>query len=163
MKNCGKGKERSAEASQMKRARGSFTVEASLLMTIIIPVLVSLIYGSFYLHDCAVMQGAACELAAMASNLQGDPNRESLLQKKKEELLQGRLLGTRQGTISLTVSDSKVQVSCEGKFYIPGLVSHLLSQNLVSIEKSWNRKLYHPTETIRKIRGIKALADTAKG
>lgn len=89
MKNCGKGKERSDEASQMKRARGSFTVEASLLMTIIIPVLVSLIYGSFYLHDCAVMQGAACELAAMASNLQGDPNRESLLQEKRRSCCRG--------------------------------------------------------------------------
>ena len=147
----------------MNRARGSFTVEASLLMTIIIPVLTALIYGSFYLHDSAVMQGAACELAAMAGNLDGDPDQEALLRDKKEELLRGRLLGTGQGSVSLTVTVSEVQVSCEGNFYIPGLVSRLLSQNLVPVEKSWSRKLYHPAETIRRIRGFKALADAAKG
>ena len=53
-----------------------------------------LLYGSFYLHDCAVMQGAACELAAVGSTLRTEPDREALMEQKRKKLLQGRLLGT---------------------------------------------------------------------
>ncbi len=147
----------------MGRARGSFTVEAALLMTILLPVLVALIYGGFYLHDCAVMQGAACELAAAGSTLAQEANRQQLLEEKRTKLLQRRLLGTRQGEMSLSVSDTEIKVTCRGNFYIPGLISHLLNKDLVSIEKSWTRKLYHPTETIRKIRGLQKLVEAAKG
>ena len=44
-------------------SKGSFTVEASLLMAILIPLLVGMMYLGFYLHNRAFLPGAACELA----------------------------------------------------------------------------------------------------
>ena len=147
----------------MAEEKGSFTVEAALLMTLIIPVLTALLYGSFYLHDCAVMQGAACELAAVGSTLRTKPNREALMEQKRKKLLQGRLLGTRDSSMTLAVSETEVKVSCSGNFYVPGLVGRLLGEDLGRIEKSWTRKLQDPAGTIRKVRGLRAMLDAAKG
>lgn len=147
----------------MAEEKGSFTVEAALLMTLIIPVLTALLYGSFYLHDCAVMQGAACELAAVGSTLRTKPDREALMEQKRKKLLQGRLLGTRDSSMTLAVSESEVKVSCSGNFYVPGLVGRLLGEDLGRIEKSWTRKLQDPAGTIRKVRGLRAMLDAAKG
>ena len=46
--------------------RASFTVEAALLMTIILPVLLALIYYGFFLHDKGVLNGAAQQITAQA-------------------------------------------------------------------------------------------------
>lgn len=140
--------------------RGSFTVEASLLMTIILPVLVALIYTGFYIHDSAILQGAACEVAAMGSNLAMEEDRESILYRKMEELKTGRLLGTREVAASLSISKTRVSVSYSGNFYVPGMIGRLLSGNSLRIEKSWSRKLYHPADEIRKIRGLQKMAET---
>jgi hypothetical protein len=52
----------------MKRvhARASFTVEAAMLMTLVLPVLLALIYLGLFLHDKGVLNGAAQETAAIA-------------------------------------------------------------------------------------------------
>ena len=50
-------------------AQASFTVEAALLMTVILPVLIALLITGFYLHDRAFLQGVTTELCAMQSNL----------------------------------------------------------------------------------------------
>ena len=50
-------------------AEASFTVEASALMTIILPVLIVILLAGFYLHDSAYLQMTATELCAMGSNM----------------------------------------------------------------------------------------------
>lgn len=143
--------------------KGSFTVEAALLMTIILPVLIALIYIGFYVHDSAVIQSVLCETAAMGSNLEGDPEREALLEKKKEELLKGRLIVAQQVSAELSVTDSKIVLNSDGTFCFPGMISQLVNGGSSDIQKKCERKLYHPAETIWKIRGIKTLADTVMG
>lgn len=44
-----------------KRKKGSYTVEAAMLMSILIPVFIGIIYLGFYLHDKALLEGAALE------------------------------------------------------------------------------------------------------
>ena len=42
-----------------KAEKGSFTVEISLIMSLLIPLLMCLIYLGFYMHDRAFLEGAA--------------------------------------------------------------------------------------------------------
>lgn len=57
--------------------KASFTIEAALLMTCLIPLLTALIYLGFFLHDRAYMQGEAYEQAVQAE-LQGEKKAVSL-------------------------------------------------------------------------------------
>lgn len=48
--------------------KGSFTIEASLIMSVVVTCLIFLIYGGLYLHDKVTLEGAA-ELAAEKGRL----------------------------------------------------------------------------------------------
>ena len=68
------------------RLSAVFTVEAALLMALILPVLLSLIYLGFLDHDRGVLQGAACEAAALADNSAPDKARADKLRTLTEEI-----------------------------------------------------------------------------
>lgn len=139
---------------------GSFTVEAALLMTIMIPVLTALIYGTFYVHDNGVMQGIACELAAMGSNLAWEKDRTGELEKRKKALISSRFTDTRQATVSVSAGKDRVTVSGSGEFYFPGLVMRLFAGSTRKIFKGWSRELLRPAEKIRKVRGLEYVAES---
>ena len=93
------------KAKRKRMAKGSFTVEAALLMTVLLPVIVSLIYTAFFLHDRTLLQGAACEVAAMGSNLSEEKDIDQILEKIKNQVMSARLLGTKDK--AATVNRSK--------------------------------------------------------
>lgn len=142
---------------------GSFTVEAALLMSLIIPVLAALIYGAFYVHDTAVLQGIVCELAVMGSNLAQEKNQEGELEKRKKELISSRFTGTGKVTVSVKSDVRKTAASGSGEFCFPGLVMKFFGGNIRKISVNWEKELIHPADKIRKVRGLEYLADTVKG
>ena len=60
------------------RAQASFTVEAAMLMCVILPVLLALLYLGMFLHDKGVLNGAAQEVAATAETF---ADKESAIEK----------------------------------------------------------------------------------
>ncbi len=149
--------------SKRRTLQGSFTVEAALLMTILLPVMVALIYASFFLHDRTLLQGAACEVAAMGSNLAEEKDIESRLNEIRKQLVSARLLGTENVHSTIALGEDNIEVSYQGKFSLPGLIENLFGSDSLNISRSWKRKQYHPADTIRKIRGLEYMADTIKG
>ena len=77
------------------RLAAVFTVEAALLMALILPVLLSLIYLGFLDHDRGVLQGAACEAASLADNSALDKARADKLRTLTEEILHRQHEGPR--------------------------------------------------------------------
>lgn len=148
--------------AEKKMLQAGFTVEAAMIMTILLPVLTVLIYMGFYVHDMAVIQGAACEAAAMGSNLVLEENRESILEEKVNALVTARLLGTRIGRKGLSAGKDQISVYYGGDFPIPGLIAKLVSGNELTIEKEWNRTIFHPADEIRKIRGLEYMIDSIR-
>ena len=142
--------------------KASFTVEASLIMTILLPVLVALIYLSFYVHDSAVLQGITCELAAKGSCLVQEKNTEELLRKEKEHLTASRFTGLQGTKVSVNVGEESISVSGSGEFYFPGLIARFFGGNTKTISKSWSREILKPADRIRKIRGLKYMVDRIK-
>lgn len=137
-------------------------MEAALIMTILLPVLVAIMYAGFYLHDRGVMQGAVCETAAMASNLRLEQNREALLQKRIREKLEHRLLWTRLQETGAALGKKRVSVTCRGTFAVPGLIARLMSGNSLELEAVGKQELYQPADMIRKIRGAEYIIDTIR-
>ncbi len=151
------------KAKRKRMAKGSFTVEAALLMTVLLPVIVSLIYTAFFLHDRTLLQGAACEVAAMGSNLSEEKDIDQILEKIKNQVMSARLLGTKDKAATVNRSKDRIEVSYQGTFSIPGLIAKLSGRDSLKINRSWQRELYNPADIIRKIRGLKYMMDTIKG
>lgn len=141
---------------------GSFTVEATLLMTILIPVLAALIYAAFYVHDSALLQGIVCELAAEGSNLSLEKDRAGELEKMKKELLSSRFADAQKISVSVETEKNAVSVSGSSEFYFPGIIMHFFGGNKKDISKCWRREILHPADMIRKIRGLEYVVNTIK-
>ncbi len=142
-----------------RRLQASFTVEASLLMTLILPAVLAILLAGFYVHDRVMLQGGACELAAMGSNLRTFQARASMLEERKRAVTSGGSLWTRNISGNASAGKDQSEVGFSGSFPIPGMVMQLYTSGELTVSGEWNRKLYHPANTIRKIRGLKYLID----
>ena len=156
MKNTAKSKK-----ANLWRLPARFTVEASLLMLIIIPFLIALIIGGFYIHDRTYMQGVSCELTAMGSNLRLYDNRSSLLNKRAKGRLSHTLMWSRTASADVSADGSGVSSSCKGSFPVPGLTARMLSADNISIQTSASRNLLDPAALIWKVRSARYLIDQA--
>ena len=67
-----------------KSEKASFTVEISLLMSILLPILMCLIYTGFYMHDRAFLEGAALEAACTASLYAGEEIQEEYTENREK-------------------------------------------------------------------------------
>ena len=75
----------------MKRIKkGSFTIEAALLMPLLLMVLMGVLYLDFFVHDRAWLTSAACE-AAVSGSMEGYKKKGNVYEKTD---IQGRILGS---------------------------------------------------------------------
>lgn len=105
--------------------KGSFTVEASLLMAILIPLLVGMIYLGFYLHNRAFLQGAAYELAQIGLLYDREEDAVRAMEERSRQLLDGYLLGGGRWTGSVSLEREEVQVTLRGSLQAPGIAVEL--------------------------------------
>ena len=139
--------------------RGEFTAEAALLMTIILPVLAALLLAGFYIHDRTMLQGAACEIAAMGSNLRLYDNSAGALQERENALAGQGSLWTTGIKGNFKVSEEACGADFGGSFPVPGIAAQLLLRGKTDMRADWSRKLYRHTDMIRIVRGIKYVVD----
>lgn len=132
--------------------RGSYTVELSLLMGMILSVLVSILYMGFFLHDRGFTQAAAHEGAAWAS-LQADEKGKEL-NSVVDRLAQGRMLGTQELYGSSSQTDKTVQITYKGKFHLPEMAGILFGQSGLQIDSGVTLTVERPSRRIQKIRGL---------
>ena len=155
---------RAREGSSYPRCRqiptalpASFTVEASLLMTVILPVLIALIITGFYVHDQACLQGTACEAAALGSCLRMYDDRAGVLQATMQKRRGGILLWTKGAGGSAQAGRDASSASCSGQFPLPSLTAALLAGSSLQVGASWQKALYQPARLIWKIKGVRYL------
>ncbi len=145
--------------------RGSYTVEASLLMGILLAVLVAVIYMGFYLHDRAFLQGAAYEAAVTACLHQDDVEPDASLTvgaKRAQALVKKRMLGTRNATAAETLDEKTVRVTCAGNFRVPGMASKFFGKKKLSVNAGVTLTTMRPSRRIQKIRGVAKVIDSVR-
>ena len=145
------------------RASAVFTVEAAMLMAVILPVLLSLIYLGFLDHDRGVLQASSCEVAALADNSVPDRERSGRLKTYADQLGKSAVISSKDLSSSCSVNKDFVQVSYTGSIHVPGILPRLFGADALSSGRSFSRKLYHPADSIRKIRGLKYLSQRLSG
>ncbi len=143
------------------RLRASFTVEASLLMTMILPLLLGIIYYGFYLHDRGVLNGASQEISAQADLNHWKKSGNNRLAKSARKL-EDRTGPSRKVSSSVSVSDDRASVSYTGTMSLPGILPRLLGKSTLSTSASTERMLLHPADLIRKIRGVEYISSLLK-
>lgn len=149
------------------RLKGSFTVEAALIFPLILGVLLTVLYLSFYLHDRAVLDNAAWKLAFDASMYSASGITREKAENKLEERLDNMEIPTlviRDIEKEYTFNRQKVSVKLNGYFQIPGirLLTELTGVKEIYIHVNRTASVYNPTEfirTMKKLEGIGGFGD----
>lgn len=147
--------------NRIKNQKGSYTVEAALLMGIILSVLVSVIYLGFWYHDKGFLQSVAYETACTAS-LRADESGWQIEQAART-LTEGRMLGTRGIQRQCQNSKKAATVSFQGTFRIPGMILAFFQKEKLEIQESCTITTERPSKKIQKIRGIVKVAKNSGG
>ena len=138
---------------RQSRLPASFTVEAALLMTVILPVLLAILYYGFYLHDKGGLNGASQQVAAQADLNNWKSSANSKLSRMAQKL--GRLTGaSRNVSSSVSAGKSQITVSYRASLSLPGLLRPLFGKSRLDTGASAKRTLLYPADVIRKIRGL---------
>lgn len=97
--------------------KGSFTVEASLLMPAILFCLLFVIAMAVYVHDRSVMESAACEICLKGEGMLplGEHAAEERMERTARELLNGRLLFTKNLQADAEIGLMHITVQIRGE------------------------------------------------
>ncbi len=144
------------------RVKASFTVEAALLMTVILPVLLAIFYYGFYLHDHGVLNGAAQEITARADLNNWKESGNNRLGKYAKKL-EGRAGPSKDVSSSVQVSRDKASVEYKGTMSLPGILPTLFGKSKLNTGAGAKRTLLYPADLIRKIRGLEYVSDLLNG
>jgi hypothetical protein len=137
--------------------KGSFTVEAALVVSVTIFVLAALIICAFFVHDRAVLQSAACEAAAAGSNFASAEDRSAAAASVKKRISAERLLGSRNLEGYAATGTKEATASWSASYPVPGFVMNYFADNQLPISVAWSCRIQDPADTIRKIRGAAEL------
>lgn len=143
------------------KVKGSYTVEAALLMTVIVPLLVGIIYLGFYLHNGAMMQNSAYELAVLES-LQCGEEGETLVADRKQSITSQAFPGLKDIQTEVNRGKKKVSVKLYGDFRVPGLVMRFFCNNQMRIFADAELTVMDPGKTITRMHLLKKLTEEGR-
>ena len=141
----------------MKRLRGSFTVEAAVIVPLTMFIVVTFIYMAFYLHDRVIMScigaGYILENAADYSGSLAD------IQEDTEEMLKSRLIIADKISVSVSEDDGAA-LSSSAKIAMPfPFITDIMGSSAEDIESTVNISMLDGRKTLLK---YKAIADGAE-
>lgn len=134
------------------KQKGSYTVEATLLMGILLSVLVSIIYLGFWYHDRNFLRNAAYEAACTASLRADDENYQ--IGKVAGSLIKGRLLATSSLATDCKTTEKSAAVCYQGTFRVPGMIAVFFQKQRLEIKEECELSTQRPSERIQKVRQI---------
>lgn len=142
----------------MKRMEAYFTVEAALVMPLVISVLTMTVFLFVYQYDRCLMEQDVGMLALYAGTLAAEDVNEMTKQigRRAAECCTDKYLFWTQDKIDINVRKDRVEIVGEGSTVIP-----LPEWNLLNSQKGWSAKIIRrisrlsPTEIIRLWRRIK--------
>ncbi|MFQ7311362.1 TadE family protein [Sellimonas sp.] len=136
-----------------KYQRGSFTVEAAILTSIILFILYGIILILFYYHDKNILTGAAYETAAVAArkNSMEPPFQEEDIEKLLKERISGKMIFFR---------GAEVQSECQNNYV---WISVQASRNIMRIKAEVTSAVTEPQKKIRDIRKLEKIPQESDG
>lgn len=135
------------------KLKGSYTIEASLLMPLIIGTIIILLFISFYLHDNAVIKEGTIILANKYTNERNLSNEEikQRLQEDCQQAILNKVLVTKNITTDIQVEKKMITVSCSGIFQFPSIfiTQTIFNSDSLNISTTKSMKRANPVTFIR--------------
>lgn len=128
-----------------KNQNGSFTIEAALVMPVVLMVILAGIYFIFYFHDKNILTGAVYETAVVGSERNGCKEEELAAYFRRRT--KGKLIIFSDVQEEIIWKEESVRVLCHAK------------RNRMQIHCQIAMKRTNPEAYIRKIRKIKKIGD----
>ncbi len=145
-----------------KSLRASYTIEASLLFPFILTVIVLIVYGSFFIHDRAVLNAAACQAAVRGCCLTS-PRADVMetVRQCGESALSGRLLSTGNLNTEIQITKSRITVRYTGDFVLPSgaVLIPGMWENPIKIQAESHSLRLDPTGFVRECRIVENAGD----
>ncbi len=142
--------------------RAAFTVEAAMLMTVILPVLMVILTASFDLHDRALLQGAVSEALSMGGNLVLYEEDRAALPGLIGSLVQDGTIRAENLSNTVSADPDHVSASCSGTIDYPPFLEPFTASGSRTISATGERTIIHPATLIWKVRGIKRVVSALK-
>ena len=128
-----------------KELTGGITVEAALLIPVILFVFGVLLHALFYYHDKNVVKAVTCDTTSYGSYLK-EPEQAALKQYFDEQL-SGKLLLFQEVFPDIQISEREIKVSCKSR------EKGMLIQTECAVTRT------EPFYYIRQLRKIKKLSE----
>ena len=139
-----------------KRKNAYMTVEASLIMPIILGGIVFTIYLGIYLYNVCAIRQAAYIAALRGSQLRNASSSEIevYVEQELEKLLSGQILAKNKigKEIKVSLHKIKVEINTDMKALFTGFISSKTGFWTVEIEAEANR--VNPVDIIRNVRKL---------
>ena len=128
-----------------KKLQGSFTIEATVIVPLILFVFSVLLFILFYYHDKNILLSTAHETVAIGSSRQA--LQEAELENYFASRIKGKLLLFTWARSEVTVEEKEVQITCKAR------------KNIMSLEVTCKAAKTEPEDKIRGIRKLKKLGE----
>ena len=154
MKNMKEEKRKKQCSREQNGWKGSYTVEAAVILPLTVLILAAIILAAFYIHDRSTMHGIVCEIASSGSNSITQEQRTKRMEELRSRVKQQRFLGSRNLSVSASGGDTEIHAAIGGSYPIPGITARFFTKGTFSIQYSWKMKSAEPAKTIWQIRGV---------
>ena len=141
----------------MKKENGYFTVEAALIISMIIGVLMLIIYMVFFQYNRCLLEQDMGALALKGCTIQ-ENNKELLwkrLKQYEDEIYWEKYMLWEQGNVEIGLVGAEVRISSSGVVRFP--FSNLLEEqieSLWSVETGYKNQRMEPVNFIRMYRRL---------
>lgn len=113
-----------------KWMKGSYTIEAALLLPVIVMALLLILYISCYLYDCCLIEKSVRAVTLRGVCYQGsDKKCKKYMENEWKELTNGKLLGSSVSKLDITVNAVYIKVSCNTEFKLSKTYKKLFSDS----------------------------------
>lgn len=127
---------------------GSYTIEAALIVPIVIFIIISIIYYSFYLHDSLVMKSCGYGFVLDYENYSGLGEEE--LSEKARNLLDERTILAQNISADVDLKNNGMEIYYSGSFSFPFIgLREILENNISDINRSTKVKSISKSDFIR--------------
>jgi hypothetical protein len=141
--------------------KGSFTIEAALIMPLILGTIVALLYMSFFLHDNAVIKEGTILLTNRYTNERNLSNTQikQKIQENIRPVILDKVIVTKNITTTIEVENKLITISSSGTFQFPSMyiVTTIFNRGNITISTTKSIKRYNPVAFIRNCRIVEDL------
>ena len=108
-----------------KYTKGSFTVEVTLLMPIVLMVILVMFFFVLYMYNRGVMQNAVCRGAKQVFYCENDDNDAIKKECARVVLtdLENSLVGVKEPEVKVQVSSNRIEIVLKGQLNVPQLLA----------------------------------------